>query len=473
MPDMRSILHSAVAAAVVSVPLTSLAQTPATQKPNIVVIIADDLGYGDVGFNGQQHIKTPHLDAMARDGAVLTQHYAGAPVCMPSRCAMLTGLHTGHGRVRGNPGWSVGGEKIDLAANDRIFPESLKAAGYDTAVIGKWGLEESGDDSGLPRKHGFDYFYGYFTHEQAHHYYPPFLHRNEEKIPFPQNDTDNTKGDYSHDLIANEALQWVGQKHDKPFFLLLTFTAPHYELTVPDDSKAPYKNLGWPVREMKRDHYRNDADGNLAYAGMVSRMDRDIGRLNAKLKELGIDRNTVILFASDNGPEYEKTDRFFNSNGPFRGGKRDVYEGGIRVPGVVYWPGTIAGGTVIDRPTAFWDYGPTFCELAGAVAPQGDGVSFAPDLLGKRQSIDRALYWEFNEGIPRQAVRVGDWKLVRFPSKNVTELYNLTTDAAEANNLAEREPQRFAQMQQALQDARTDDPRFPLTERKRGNAKPD
>lgn len=453
------------------------AKTPA--RPNIIFILADDLGWGDVGFNGQQHIETPSLDAMAKEGIVLTSHYAGSTVCMPSRCALLTGYHMGHATVRGNPRWTFTGKPVNIGAADVTIAKELKRAGYRTAIMGKWGLAEGGDDGGMPGRHGFDDFYGYRTHGAAHHYYPTFLWRNDQKEPLPNNQPRKKLGAYTHDLIVNESLAWVRKHHAKPFFLYLAFTIPHYELTVPEDSKKPYLGRGWPKKKMRQNRngrgYHHDREGNVAYAGMVSRMDRDIGRLRKLLTDLSIADNTLIVFSSDNGPEYEKKDRFFNSNGPFRGGKRDLYEGGIRVPCVAVWPRAIAPGTKSDHPSAFWDVLPTLCEAAGLAPTKKDldGTSFLPTLLGKAQPAGKPLYWEFNEGKgPVQAARDGEWKVVRFLAPTRVELYNLRQDPGETRDLAEAENAPLKKMLQMLERARTDSAAFRLKRHPRARKRP-
>ena len=435
--------------------------------PNIVLIMADDLGYGDVGFNGQRHIKTPHLDRMAREGMVLTNHYAGAPVCMPSRGSLLTGKHLGNATIRGNRKWTNSGTAVDLGPADVTFAEELKRVGYTTAIIGKWGMAEASDD-GMPSRQGFDYFFGYRRHVDAHHYYWPTLWENEQTVELPANDHLNKKGEYVHDLLTHAALDFVGEHAETPFLLFLSYTIPHYELTVPEESKAPYQNLGWPERLMKPGHYRHDPEGNTAYAGMVSRMDTDIGRMLDRLGELGIDKNTLVIFTSDNGPEYERTDRFFNSNGPLRGGKRDLYEGGIRVPFVARWPGKIAAGKRSDHPSAFWDFLPTVCEIAG-VSPQDavDGLSYLPTLIEAPQGQARHpyLYWEFNERQgPIQAVRQNNWKAVMFQNRAI-ELYDLSSDISESIDLSTLYPGKARDLEGLINTARTEHPEFPLTNR--------
>ena len=369
-------------------------------KPNIIYIMADDLGYGDVGFNGQDKIKTPNIDGMAENGLVFTNHYTGSTVCGPSRAVLMTGVHTGHCSVRGNPRWTASGNPADLKPEDVTVAEELKRAGYTTGIVGKWGLAENLTD-GVPNKQGFDYFYGFNTHKAAHHYYPEQIWENDKQISLKGNDHYNKKGQYVHYLFTEKAVDFIEQNQEDPFFLYLAYTIPHYELTIPEDEKAKYQSLGWPERLMKPAHYRHDDEGHVAYASMVSLMDKDVGSILDKLKELGIDENTLVIFTSDNGHEYDKTkEEFFNSNGDFQGHKRDLYEGGVHCPFVAYWPAKIAAGTKTDHISAFWDFLPTACELAG-VTPSDDvdGISYAPTLLGevKKQEKHDYLYWEFNE----------------------------------------------------------------------------
>lgn len=450
---------------------------PATNRnadpPNIIYILADDLGYGDVGFTGQTKIKTPNIDAIAREGVIMTQHYSGAPVCGPSRSCLLTGKHTGHTRVRGNPGWSSSGKPVVLQPEDVTVAEELKRAGYRTGVFGKWGMDEpvrrSDGNTGQANAQGFDEFFGYKGHGEAHHYYPKHLWRNREKVEYPGNVPEETKGQYSHDLVANEALNFIKTaiEQKKPFFAYVAFTTPHYELTVPADSKKQYEKLGWEKRPMKKAHYYNDEEGNVAYAGMVSRMDGDIGRINKLLKDMGVDKNTLVIFTSDNGPEYDNG--FFNSNGPFRGKKRDVYEGGIHEPFAAKWPGTIPAGIKSNHPSAFWDFLPTACAVAG-IKPSAsdlDGISYLNALTGKKQQAHDYLYWEFNEGPngPKQAIRQGDWKLVKFFEKP-SELYNLAKDPGEKTDVAAQNSAKLTELEQLLATARSNDPNYELVKLK-------
>jgi arylsulfatase A-like enzyme len=438
------------------------------ERPNIIFILADDLGYGDVGCFGQKTIQTPNIDRMAAEGMRFTDHYAGSTVCAPSRCALMTGLHTGHCLVRGNA-------RVPLQPEDVTVAELLKEAGYATGIIGKWGLGEP-ESTGIPNRQGFDYWFGYLNQRHAHNYYPAYLWRNEEQVELANEvnhiigGRDRTPGgvatkrvEYSHDLFAEEALSFVEKHKEGPFFLYLAFTIPHANneagkegMEVP--SYEPYTNRDWP--EPQKGH-----------AAMITRMDGDIGRLMAKLKALGIDENTFVFFSSDNGPHKEggADPEFFNSSGPLRGYKRALYEGGIRVPTIARWPGKIEAGSVTDHVSAFWDFLPTCCELVGIKSPEGiDGVSMVPTLLGRdsKQKKHEFLYWEFHEQGKRQAVRMGDWKGVRQDvAKNPDgpiELYNLKDDIGEQHNIAGRHPEVVAKIEQLMKSARTPSENWPL-----------
>jgi len=426
-----------------------------TRKPNIIFILADDLGYGNLGCYGQELIKTPSLDRMAAEGVRFTDHYAGSTVCAPARCALMTGLHTGHALVRGNA-------RIPLRPEDVTVAEVLKHAGYATAIFGKWGLGEP-DTTGIPNKHGFDEWFGYLNQGHAHNYYPDYLWRNEERQEIPEN-ADGKKGAYSHDLFTDESLDFIKRNQDRPFFLYLAYTIPHANnelsreigngMEVPSDE--PYANEPWP--QVEKD-----------FAAMVTRMDTDVGRIVSLLREQGIDDDTVIFFTSDNGPHREggHNPEFFRDSGPLRGIKRDLYEGGIRVPMIVRWPGKIQPGTVSDQPWAFWDFLPTAAEMAGAQAPPGiDGISVLPALLGQPQQDPQYLYWEFYERGFDQAIRMGDWKAVRrFPYGGI-ELYNLRDDLTEERNIADGHPQVVSKIAEIMEQAHTDSPDFPVPGRR-------
>jgi len=435
------------------------------RKPNIIFILADDLGYGDVGCFGQETIQTPNIDKLADDGMKLTDHYAGSTVCAPSRCCLMTALHSGHALVRGNA-------RLPLRPDDVTVAELLREAGYATGIIGKWGLGEA-DSTGIPNRQGFDYWFGYLNQRHAHNYYPEFLWKNEQKIPLKGNKlTKPAEGGwgvsarqvtYSHDLFAAEALEFVERHRDGPFFLYLPLTIPHANneagkkgMEVPDF--GPYADKDWP--EPQKGH-----------AAMITRMDGDIGKLMDKIKELGIDEDTFVLFSSDNGPHKEggADPSFFKSSGPLRGYKRALYEGGIRVPTIARWPGKIKKGSKSDHISAFWDFLPTCCELAGMKIPEGiDGLSFVPTLLGQpeKQKKHEILYWEFHEQGKKQAVRWGNWKGVRLnvarnPDGPI-ELYNLKEDIGEKNNIAAENPDIVAKMAEYMKSARTPSKDWPM-----------
>jgi arylsulfatase A-like enzyme len=434
-------------------------------KPNIIFILADDLGYGDVGFNGGNKILTPTLDQMANEGMVFNRHYSGSTVCGPSRSCLMHGLHTGHAPVRENPRWTKSGKPVDMTLQDVTIAEELKRAGYTTAVIGKWGLAEKLDE-GMPLKQGFDYFYGFCTHGAAHHYYPEEIWENNQHIKLEGNVMMDKKGKYTQDLFIDKALKFIDENKENPFFLYFTPTIPHYELTVPEEYKDYYYKQNWPLRKMKLGHYRHDENGYVTYASMVTRLDKDIDRILEQLKQLGIDENTLVIFTSDNGHAYDNVkDEFLNSNGDFRGKKRDLYEGGVHVPFVARWPGTIKSASSTNHVSAFWDLLPTLCDIAG-IQPsvKTDGISYLPALTGieKEQKKHDYLYWEFNEGRgPIQAVLKDQWKLVKFYGKNA-ELYNLDDDISEQKNITGNYPDKTKQLEQLMNSARTDHPEFPI-----------
>lgn len=431
--------------------------------PNIVFILADDLGWGDLGCYGQTKIKTPNLDKLAADGVRFTQCYAGSTVCAPSRCALMTGLHTGHCRTRGNGG-AVGGN-VPLRPEDRCVAETLKRAGYATGLVGKWGLGEEGS-VGVPTKKGFDHFFGYLNQTHAHNYYPDWLWRDGDKVPLP-NVQSKVKGVaemrtvYAPDLILDVGLSFLDANKGRPFFLEFATIAPHAnnEKTkatgegseVPTD--APYSAEAWPQPEKNK-------------AAMISRLDADVGKLLAKIDGLGLSKNTVVFFGSDNGPHKEggNDPAFFASSGPFRGYKRSLTDGGIRVPGIVRWPGVVKPGTVSDHVWAFWDFLPTACDLAGVPTPAGlDGISIVPTLTGKgEQPKHDFLYWEFHENGFKQAVRHGDWKALRLAPGGPLELYDVAKDPGEATDVAAANPAVVAKVEAYLKTARTESKEFPV-----------
>ena len=442
----------------------------AANRPNIVFILADDLGYGDVGAYGQTKIRTPRLDRMAREGTRFTQFYAGSPVCAPSRSALMTGQHTGHTYIRGNKEHPAGQEPLPDAVT--TLADVLKQAGYATGIFGKWGLGGP-ETEGIPSRHGFDEFFGYYDQRRAHFYYPEYLHRNGKKVALPNRVREEprspgagpavVRGRYSHDAIAEEALAFLDRHREGPFFLYVPVTIPHAELQAPDDAYAPYVENGrsiFPEIPFAEDHYGAQTMPHATYAAMVSRLDRDVGRILDKLGDLGLDRRTIVFFTSDNGPSVEggSDPDFFDSNGPFRGIKRDVYEGGIRVPMIVRGPGRIPAGRTSDEVWAMWDVLPTLAALAGAKTPAGiDGISMVPSLTGRgRPAPHAALYWEFYEQGSKQAVRAGRWKGVRQPmlTGNV-EVYDLVTDPGETRDVAAGNREVAARLARLLDEAHT------------------
>ncbi|MEI6234100.1 MAG: arylsulfatase [Planctomycetota bacterium] len=426
-------------------------------KPNLIFILADDLGYGDLGCYGQKKIKTPAIDALAAEGTRFTQMYAGCTVCAPSRCTLMTGKHTGHATIRGN-----GAPEVPLRADEKSVAEIFKAAGYSTALFGKWGVGMN-DSTGAPNKKGFDEFFGYLTQQGAHDYYPPYIWKNTEKFPLDGN-ADGKQGVYTHDLFVQEALKFVRAKRDEPFFLYLPFTIPHCNneakpngMQVPSD--APYSNEAWPQTEKN-------------FAAMIGRMDADIGKLMALLKELKIDDRTLVIFTSDNGPHKEggHDSEFFKSRGPLRGIKRDLYEGGIRVPAIARWPGKVPAGKVSDQLWAFWDLLPTAAELTGQKAPEGlDGVSVLPAILGTKAVAHPPLYWEFHERGFAQAVRLDTWKGVKRSAAGPWELFDLSKDLGEEKDVAGNHPDIVKKIAEIAASSHVDSALFPIGGKKKKN----
>jgi arylsulfatase A len=447
------------------------ADQAAARKPNIIFILADDLGHGDLGCYGQTKIRTPHIDRIAAEGLRFTNFYCGCAVCAPSRCALMTGKHMGHATVRDNMQRKPGLEgQHPMEPGTVTAAQLLKQAGYATAIVGKWGLGMPEDHSS-PLDFGFDHHYGYLCQGMAHTFYPPYLWRDDKQEPlvgnpayaFGQRAPIELSGKvYSQDVMAEDALHWVRQHKDAPFFLYLTFTTPHVSLQVPDDSLDEYRGK-WPETPVTNSkHYANHPTPRAAYAAMITRMDREIGRLMALVKELNLDDQTLVFFASDNGAVFplSGTDpEFFQSTGSLRGYKQELYEGGIRTPFLARWPGHVHAGATSDLLGAFWDMLPTLCDLAGTPAPSDiDGLSIAPTLLGQSgQKLHEYLYWEYQSQGRSQAVRFGDWKAVR---NNVSkapqatpELYNLASDPSEQTNVADQHPNVVAKAVAFMKDA--------------------
>ena len=442
------------------------ARNPAA-KPNFVFILADDLGYNELGCYGQKKIRTPNLDRLAAQGMRFTDHYSGSPVCAPSRCTLMTGYHTGHAHVRGNLGRPRVGQ-LPIPDETVTLAELLKREGYRTGAAGKWGLGGPGS-SGLPNKQGVDFWFGYLDQWNAHSHYPEYMWRNQEKIILEKN-LGGKRVQYSHDMFTEEALKFLRESAAHgPFFLYVPYAVPHVSLHVPEDSLAEYKGK-WPEKPYKGGHYSGHATPLAAYAAMITRMDRDVGRIVALLEELGVERDTLVVFTSDNGPTYTGgvDAAFFASAGPLRGLKGSVYEGGIRVPMIARWPGRIKPGATSRLPCAFWDWLPTFMDLAGAAdrTPKGiDGVSIAPTLLGRgTQKRREYLYWEHHSGRGMQAVRMGPWKGVRLNARAgaaaPVQLYNLDSDIGERKDLAAEQPEVVGKIAAIMQEGRAESPYF-------------
>jgi len=438
-------------------------QAADTVKPNIIYILADDLGYGDLSCYGQDKFQTPNIDRLAAEGMKFTQHYSGSTVCAPSRCALMTGLHTGHAVVRGNMEIQPEGQ-APMPVGTVTIPTILKRAGYTSGMFGKWGLGYPGSASD-PMEF-FDEFYGYNCQREAHNYYPDHLWHNRQRVELDGKT-------YSHDLIMDAAKTFIRTNKDKPFFCYLPVTIPHAAMQAPKDLHDKYRKQ-FPPFENTFGKYAGTTVQNpvAAFPAMVEHLDNGVGEVMELLRELGIDDNTIVMFTSDNGPHKEggHDPEFFDSNGPLRGYKRDLYEGGIRAPLLVRWPGKIKAKSITDHISAFWDVLPTCIDLAGveiAQAPYTDGVSFLPTLLDSGAQSEHAyLYWEFHEQGGKQAVRMGQWKAVRLNVKrkpnSPVELYDLSRDIGEENNVADQHPKIVAKMAEIMKNARIPNKEFKL-----------
>ncbi len=436
-----------IGSAVAVLPATLLAAAK-HRKPNVIYVLADDLGYGDIGCYGQKTLLTPNLDRMAEEGMLFTRNYSGSTVCAPSRCVLMTGKHTGHSRIRGN------GRQL-LKKDDFTVAQLFKNAGYVTANFGKWGIGHPppADD---PNQHGFDEFFGYVNMYHAHNFYPEFLIHNGKEVSlrnklmdvFKERESADTKGrgaskakiDYAPDIIRRRMFEFIDKNHKKPFFLLYTPNTPHANneggryncgMEVPDFGE--YANRKWPKQEK-------------GFATMIRDLDNDIGKLMTKLKEYGIEKDTLLIFSSDNGPHQEGGHKmeFFDSNGDKRGLKRDFFEGGVRVPMIARWPAMIPEGKANNSIVSFQDLMATCAELTKSPCPETDGISMMPALYGEKiNNISRTLYWEFPEGGGKQAILKGHWKLIRYNiRKPRMELYNVQTDPTESTNLIDQESKR-------------------------------
>ena len=454
----RSFLkHVGLGAAAMVLPRMARA---AERKPNIIYILADDMGYGDPSCFGQKQLKTPNIDAMAAQGLRLTQHYAGSTVCAPSRCVLMTGLHTGHCTVRTNGDQKLGDGDVTVA-------QVLKKAGYATGCVGKWGVGRPGLTDQNDR--GFDYFYGYVCMNHAHNCFPEFIVRNGKKVPL-RNVLDEKwrtrrvpegagvaakKVDFVPHLAQKEVIQFIDRNKDKPFFLYYALNIPHANneggrngMEVP--SYGPYASKDWP-------------DPEKGFATMIAFIDNYVKEVFQKLKAEGLDKNTLVMFTSDNGPHQEGGHQmeYFDSNGQLRGKKRDLYEGGVRVPTIAWWPGVVKAGTESDHVSAFQDILPTFAEIAGVTPPQTDGISMLPTLTGKgEQKKHPHLFWEFYEGGGKKAVLKGKWKGIRLNTfkkpDGPIELYDITKDLSEQTNVAAGHPDIVADMARIMKEEHRD-----------------
>ncbi|MFM8274418.1 MAG: arylsulfatase [Gemmata sp.] len=455
---MTRFVPLALAAALAAPPL-SAAETP--KKPNVIFVLSDDLAQGDVGCYGQKLIRTPHLDAMAKEGTRFTQAYCGTSVCAPSRTSLMIGQHTGHSPIRANREVQPEGQK-PLPAGTYTVAKLLKDNGYATACVGKWGMGMF-DTPGSPLKVGFDHFFGYNCQRHAHSYFPTYLYRDDKRFDLEGNDGKGVGKTYAQNLIADETLAWVAANKDKPFFLFYSVTLPHGRHEI--DDQGVYKSEKW-------------TDPQKNYAAQVTRLDSDVGRLLAKLKELKLDERTLVIVAGDNGSSFgpnSEIGRLFDQSmgGSLRGFKRALYEGGLRQACIARWPGVVPASRVSHEPWAFWDFLPTCADLVGATVPAAaktDGVSVLPLLKGGAAPQREYFYWELHESGPSlQAIRFGDWKAVKNGPSAAVELYDLRADPGEKTNLAARSPDVVAKAVKLMAGARTEHPDWPLRDAKKKN----
>jgi arylsulfatase A len=481
---MNALTRLAVLLCVALLPFSMTDADDQSRPPNIVFLLADDLGYAELGCYGQTIIRTPNIDRIAAEGIRFTQFYSGNAVCAPARCNLMTGKHPGHAYIRNNGdpkylqhlkdeyGWEFPGQN-PIPDSEVTIAEMLKQKDYATGAMGKWGLGHFGT-SGDPNKQGFDLFYGFNCQRHAHNHYPKFLWRNDTKEVLPGNDRTLYGETYSQDKFIEEGLKFVRENKDRPFFLYMPFAIPHLALQVPEESLAEYKGKV-PEEEYEHRGYIERPHPRATYAAMVTHMDKGIGEVLALLDELGLSENTLVMFTSDNGPTFNRLggsdSEFFESAGGFRGFKGSLYEGGIRVPLVAKWPGHIKPGRVTDHIAAFWDVMPTIAEVTGTTPPEEiDGISFAPTLTDAgEQILHNFLYWEFPAYGGQQAVRMGDWKGIRQdmlrrnnPDPLKIELYNLADDPGETTDVASEHPEVVAQIREIMQREHTPSELFPL-----------
>jgi len=436
---------------------TCAAERSVADRPNIIWIMADDLGYGDLGCYGQKEIRTPCIDQLAGEGMRFTQCYAGSTVCAPTRCVLMTGKHTGHCRVRGNSARLPDSRKsilVPLRPDAVTVAELLKGAGYATGICGKWGLGER-ETTGIPNLQGFDQWLGFLNQRHAHGYYPEFIWENQD-VRILDGNRGGHQREWVHSQLTDFALRFIQESSaGGPFFLYVAYTIPHGRYEIPSD--RPYSDRPWP-QSVKN------------YAAMVTRMDHDVGRIMTELESLGIERQTVVFFTSDNGAEIHyfrrsgevvQYEEALNSSGRLRGYKRDLTDGGIRVPMIVRWPGRVTAGSVSDHVWAFWDFLPTAAKLAGVDPPENtDGISVVPTLLGERQEPHEFLYWEFFERGFQQAVRYDKWKAIRLKQQPLV-LYDVTKDLGEEHDVAAEHPDVIAKIETYLKTARTESEYWP------------
>ena len=431
---------------------------PLAAKPNVIFIFTDDLGYNDLSCYGQKNFSTPHIDKLAASGIRFTRHYSGATVCAPSRCALMTGKDGGHAAIRSNGPLALPEAEVNIA-------EILKKSGYNTAMIGKSCVTGSGDvfTPEMVLANGFDFFYGTLNHVGGHYRYPEFVFKNTEKIEFPGNHL-HTGTDYDANLYTTEALHYIAdQSAEKPFFLLLSYPIPHASVIAPEKERAEARSqVKTEVVHKGSNHYTNTPEVKANYIAMLKILDDAVGQIAAELEKNDLLKDTLIVFSSDNGPHFEGgyEPEIFDSNGPLRGGKRDLYEGGIRIPFITSWPAAIKPGQTSDLPSAFWDFLPTICEISESPVPENiQGISYAPTLLGKgEQKKHDYLYWEFHEKDGRRAIQQGDWKLVQYnlakPDQLTTELFNLSSDIGEEHDLSKQNPEKLTELLALIETAR-------------------
>lgn len=444
-----SSIRCLVLASLLSLPQSFAAAPP----PNFIFILSDDIAQGDLGCYGQKMIQTPRLDRMAAEGTRYTQAYCGTSVCAPSRASFFTGLHSGHSPVRGN--WEVAPEgQLPIPAETVTIAEVAKSAGYATATFGKWGMGFF-DSTGSPLKQGVDHFFGYNCQRLAHSYFPTYLHNNDQPFLLPGNDGLGVGKTYAQELIQNDMIRWLKANAEKPFFLFYAITLPHARHEI--DDFGLYKDKPW-------------SDLEKSYAAQVTRIDSDVGQLLDTLRELGIDKNTLVIFTGDNGSSFSSESpigkRFNQASNGLRGYKRGLYEGALRQAGIAWWPGTVPAGRVDDQPWAFWDMMPTFVEMSGAKPPQGyetDGLSLLEYFKGGKAPQRESFYWELHESKrPIQAARFGKWKAVRNGIDKPIEIYDLDTDAAESRDLASSHPELVKRASDIFAASHRSDPHWPL-----------